>query len=213
MSVLAGQDTPEHPGLPVNELLAPLPLIAIGVLMLNDYVLKRTSLTHVITGKLSDLSGLFAFPLIATAAFDLLLLGAAKLGLRVDYTLRRWKLAVAIGLTLGVFTAMKLSAQIAGLVADALSILRPSTVMADPTDVLTVVVLVGTWFYGRRTIARIPYGRVAWARTHAAPAPFADAIACGADPAAIARLTEATARGEAAAITDALRTLRSRSRR
>ena len=210
MSVLAGDDTPERPGLPANELLAPLPLLALGVLALNDYVLKPSSLPHWLTGKLSDLGGLFAFPLVATAAFDLILLGVSRLGLRTDYTLRRWKLATAIGLTLVVFTAMKLSPQIAGWIASTLSILRPSTVLADPTDVLTVVVLVGTWFYGRRVIARIPYGRVAWAIGRGAPEPFADAIACGADPAQVGALTTATASGDAAAIEAALGTLRRR---
>lgn len=208
MSVLAGEDSPARAGLPANELLAPLPVLALCVLALNDWVLKPTSLPHWLTGKLSDLAGLFAFPLVATAAFDLGLLGLARLGVRVDYTLRRWKLATAIGLTLGVFTAMKLSPPIAAWIASLLSIVRTSEVMADPTDVATLVVLVGTWWYGRRVIARIPYGRLAWARATAAPAPFADAVACGADPDAVRALTAATASGDAAAIATAVRALR-----
>ena len=108
---------------------------------------------------------------------------------------------------------MKLSPRIAVWIASVLSILTPSMVMPDPTDVLTVVVLIGSWFYGRRVIARIPYGRVAWAIRRGAREPFRDAIACGADPAAVRALTTATGSGDSAAIEVSLDVLRGRTQR
>src|SRR5690349_14518972 len=90
--ILAGDDGPARAGLPINELLAPLPLVALALLGINDWVLKPSSAPEWLTGKLSDFAGLFVFPLVATAAFDLVLLVLFRLGAPVDYTLRRWKL-------------------------------------------------------------------------------------------------------------------------
>lgn len=197
--LVAGEDSPARGGLPVNELLAPLPLAALVVLVLNDRVLKGSGAPVWLTGKLSDFAGLFVFPLIATAAADLAGAAIARLGAPWDVTLRRWKLAAAISLTGAVFAAMKLSPLIGSWIGHAWSRLVPgSEIYPDPTDVIALVVMAGTWWHGRRTIARGAYGRLALARRRRAAgrplaAPFADAAACGADPARVARLDGAVA--------------------
>ena len=216
---LAGDDTTARGGLPVHELLAPLPVIAIALLVLNDRVLKGSVAPQWLTGKLSDVTGVFVFPLAATAVVDLAGAGLAKLGLGWDFTLRRWKLGVAIGFTALVFGAIKLSPAIGGWVERAWSWLIPSaTIYPDPTDAFALIVLIGTWWHGRRAIACGAYGRLAVARArHAAgrplASPFGDAAACGADPVRVSELDDAvtawlTTAGDAAPVDAALSRLR-----
>ncbi len=215
---LAGSDRTDRGGLPIHELLAPLPLVAIAVLVLNDRVLKGSAAPGWLTGKLSDVVGLFAFPLIVTAAVDLALYLAAKVGAPVDFTLRRWKLGAACVATACVFTAMKLWPEAARDVARAWSsIAGDSHVVADPSDLVALVALAAAWVYGRAAISRGSYGRLELAaRRHragaAVVAPFSDAAACGADPAIVRELDTAVAAwlggGPAAPVDDALARLR-----
>lgn len=210
---LAGPDTTARGGLPVNELLAPLPLAALGVLVVNDWLLKPTALPHALTGKLSDLAGVFVFPLIATAAGDLALYAAARLGAPVDCTLRRWKLAAAIAATALVFGAMKLSPAIGGWVEHAWArVVGGSAVYPDRSDLIALATLPATWWYGRRVVARGAYGRLALARRRRDRAPYRDAIACGADRDAVDTLDAAVAAwldgGPAARVDAALARLR-----
>ncbi|MEO8700063.1 MAG: hypothetical protein ABI867_08470 [Kofleriaceae bacterium] len=205
--ILAGTDTTARAGLPASELLAPLPLFALGLLALNDWVLKGSSAPAWLTGKLSDFAGVFAFPLVVTAVADLVGAAGARLGIPWDFTLRRWKLQLAIGATAIVFAAMKLSPLVGSWVERLWSqITGGSEIYPDPTDAIAIVVLAATWWHGRRAIARGAYGRLAWAKRHRAAAAFADAARCGADPAAVAALDAAVATwlaGGAAAPVDA----------
>jgi hypothetical protein len=163
--VLAGDDTPAKPGLPLAELLAPLPIVCLVVLAINDWVLKPTDLPRWLTGKLSDFAGLAVFPLVATAAFDLVLSVVWSLGAGVDFTLRRWKLGTAIALTGGVFACMKLVPEVAIVVARALGFaFGRAHVMPDPTDLVALPALAFAWWWGNKTIARGAYGRLAWAQ-------------------------------------------------
>ena len=210
--LLAGNDGPSRGGLPVDELLAPLPIIAMLALVVNDWLIKPSSAPRWLAGKLSDFAGLFAFPLVATAAFDLFLYALARLGVRVDFTLRRWKLATTIALTGGMFTAMKLSPDAAAWVARALGfVFGRAAVEVDPSDLLALVMLAVAWWYGRRVIARVPYGRLALARRREA-GDFRDAVACGAAPAAVDALERAVAAwlagGDTAPVVEALDRLR-----
>ena len=215
---MAGDDGPSRAGLPVNELLAPLPVVAMIVLVVNDWLLKPSSAPRWLVGKLSDFAGLFAFPLVATAAFDLVLYALARLGAPLDFTLRRWKLATTIALTGAVFAMMKLSPDVAGWVASALGfVFGRARVAVDPTDLVALVMLGAAWWYGRGVIARVPYGRLALARRRGA-IDLRDARACGADARAIAELERATAAwlggGDASPVENALEDLRApRSRR
>ena len=187
--VLAGDDGPGRRGLPINELMAPLPLAALGMLALNDWVLKPSCAPEWLTGKLSDFAGLFVFPLVATALFDLVLLAVAAAGVSVDHTLRRWKLALAIALEVVGFAVLKLWPAGSDALVAVMRIAAPHTeVYLDPTDLLAFVVLPATWWYGRRVLARGAYGRLAWARRGRVAEPFADAVACGADAEVVARV-------------------------
>ena len=195
MSWLAGTDSSTRRGLPANELLAPLPLLALVALVANDWLLKPTGAPEWITGKLSDLAGVFVFPLVLTAAADLALY--AVLRGRADFTLRRWKLAVAIAATALAFAATKLSQPVADLVASVTAaVFGRGEVMADRYDLIALPLLALTWWHGRRTIARGPYGRLELARRHGLTAPFADAVACGADPEIVAAVHRALERGD-----------------
>lgn len=197
--LLTGDDGPAGRGLPASELLAPLPLAAVLLLATNDWVLKRSSLPHWLTGKLSDVAGIFVFPLIVTAVVDLVLLGSARARLlpTVDFTLRRWKLACAIAATAAGFCVLKAwptgSAWLAGIWA---KLAGPNRVAVDPTDLVALATLPVTWWQGRRAIARGAYGRLELAlrRSRAGrplAAPYADAVACGADATVVAELDRA----------------------
>lgn len=195
--LLAGEDSTARGGLPIHELLAPVPLAALVVLIVNDWGLKGSGLLpQWLVGKLSDFAGVLAFPLVLTAACDLVLAGAARLGAPVDPTLRRWKLWAAVVLTGGVFAAMKLSGLVTGWAESAWAALVPgSTIEPDPTDALALLVLPITVWHGRRALARGAYGRLALARRRGPDgdaAPFADAAACGADRALVDELDAAT---------------------
>lgn len=165
--VLAGDDGPDRPGLPLAELLAPMPLVMLAVLAINDWLLKPLApetLPFWLTGKLSDFAGLAVFPLVATAAFDIVLWVAWRLGANVDFTLRRWKLVVAIALTGGVFAMMKLVPEIALAIARAIGfVFGGAAVMPDPTDLVALPALAFAYYFGAKTIARGSYGRLAWA--------------------------------------------------
>ena len=190
---LAGPDGARG-GLPCAELLAPLPLAAIALVAANDWWWKpRAALPAWALGKLSDLGGVIALPLVLTAALDLALAVAARLGAPVDWTLRRWKLAAAVAVTAAAVCATKLSPAAARAVASLLG--RDAHIVADPGDLLVLPALVLPWWHGRRALARVAYGRIAWLRARGVdPATgLADAVAAGADPAAIAAVAAAVA--------------------
>jgi len=161
--ILAGEDGPAQAALPAGEFLAPAPLLALAVLALNDHVLKGSGLLPGwLTGKLSDFAGLFFFPLLVTALADTAAMGVARAtGLRLDFSLRRWKLALAIAATGAGLLALELSASFGRLYVDTLGRLGfPSATTRDPTDLLALVMLVPAWWAGRAELARVPLGRL-----------------------------------------------------
>ena len=55
-----------------NMLLLPSVMVSVGVLALNDHLLKRWSgCPSVISGKLSDFAGLYAAPFVAVGIFEI----------------------------------------------------------------------------------------------------------------------------------------------
>jgi hypothetical protein len=214
--LLAGEDGPGRRALPVGELLHPVPLAAAALLVLNDRWLKGADLLPAaVTGKLSDLAGLLFFPLLLTAGADLVLLAAARLGARVDFSLRRWKLSAAVALTAAAFAAVKLSPAAADAAANLLGALGlPSRIVADPTDLVALPVLALAGWLGVREIARVPLGRLeVLQRAGRDPAPgLADVAACGAPRVQVAALAAALADyfagGDAAPAEAALRSIR-----
>lgn len=199
--LLAGSDGPGRRALPAGEFLHPAPLAAVALLVLNDHALKGAGLFPAwLTGKLSDFAGLLFFPLLCTACADCLLLVAARAGLRVDFSLRRWKIGAAAALTGLLFAAIKLWEPAAAALAGVLSALGfDATIVADPTDLVALAILPIPLLLARREIARVPLGRLeALERTAGADEPsirsgLADTGACGGDLEALAELSRSFA--------------------
>lgn len=199
--VLAGGDGVDRAGPPWAEALAPLPLAALALVVINDRVLKPAVSAQAgwLTGKLSDVAGVIVAPLVATAVVDLVAWALARLGAPLDWTLRRWKLALAIAVTAAGVVAVKLSASAAGALERGLGGLGfDARIVVDPTDLLALPALGLAWWQGRRALARGAHGRLAWlAARHRRGAPvaqpFADAARAGADPVVVAELEAAVA--------------------
>lgn len=150
---MATPRTALKPVLPIEEFLHPLPLLALGILAINDHWLKGSGvLPGWLTGKLSDVAGLFFFPLLCTALARSV--ASVPLGRRV--ALRPWMLASTIVLTTILFTLLKTSpAFVAWFEAtspklDPTGLVRHVDVTLDPTDLLTLPVMAFTWLHGRR---------------------------------------------------------------
>jgi hypothetical protein len=200
-AVLAGLDGPRRRALPAGEFLHPLPLAATLLLFVNDHLLKGSgALPPVVTGKLSDLCGLLLFPLLLTATLDTAAMVGARLGAPIDFSLRRWKLALAIAATGLAFAATKLSPAAALAGARALEVLGvDAVIVSDPTDLIALPMLAVAWWLGRREIARVPLGRlevIALAHGRGGPGPqvlLADVAACADDPRSVTELAAALA--------------------
>ena len=193
--ILAGEDGPERAALPAGEFLAPAPLAALALLALNDHVLKGSGvLPGWLTGKISDLAGAFFFPLLATALADTVAMGTARLlRLRLDFSLRRWKLAVAIAATGAGLVALELSPAFGRAYVDTLGRLGfPSATTRDPSDLVALLMLVPAWWVGRAEIARVPLGRLEVIR-RAGAVDLADVRRLARAPAAVDALAEALA--------------------
>jgi hypothetical protein len=137
------------------EFFAPLPLVAVAVMAINDHWLKAL-LHDPITGKLSDLAGCFFLPLYTSAL----------LGLAVRWPRERRLLVGAVA-TAVFFAAIKLSAEAAGVVsaasAHALGWLGLSAwfhLTADPTDLIALPMVIFAYTYGampsQTHAARVP---------------------------------------------------------
>ena len=140
--------------LPIGEALHPVTLAAVVVLVVNDWVLKPRWGPNVVTGKLSDLAGLAAAPVVLTAALGLALLVVRGLGGRVEPGLTPRRLTLAILATGAVFTAIKLSARAAGWFTDVIGVVRPARVALDPTDLACLPMLAVAWWIGRDELRR-----------------------------------------------------------
>lgn len=167
---LAPEETASRRVLPVTLLLRPLPLLALLVLVVNDQILKASDLLPgAITGKLSDLAGLFFAPLLVVTALNMSAWAIAQLW-PVDVPLRSATLtqtalaAAAIGIG---FTLVQVNPAVAVAYSDAMATLSfwnptqaiPAT--PDPTDLVALVSLLGAFFYARQAIGRFPPGRLA----------------------------------------------------
>jgi hypothetical protein len=151
---LAGEDGIGKPTAPLGEFFHPLPLVCLVLLGVNDHFLKGSGvLPGWLTGKLSDFAGLAFFPLLLTAGADTMVWLVTK---RVDFTLRRWKLWLAIAATGIAFAALKL---VPGAARALDSVLGGWTV-ADPTDLVALTALGLSAWVGHREIARVPLGRL-----------------------------------------------------
>ncbi|NUQ77337.1 MAG: hypothetical protein HUU21_27695, partial [Polyangiaceae bacterium] len=126
------QSFPSKPeGTWASDLAHPLPIAAVVVLAVNDHLLKGAGiLPGWVTGKLSDIAGLFFFPVLLAAVGR----GIARALHKNDAPLRA-SLAVVAPLVTGIgFAAVKLSAFVNARVAAAKAAVHPAIekTAADP---------------------------------------------------------------------------------
>jgi hypothetical protein len=128
-----------HAAVAVAWLTHPVTGGAIALLLVNDHLLKA-AFPGPVTGKLSDAAGLaFAPALVATVLCLLVPRVPARAAAAVGL--------VGVGLA---FTWVKATAAGAGFASAAWSVLRPSTVLADMTDLATLPALAVAWWTWRR---------------------------------------------------------------
>lgn len=138
-------------GLPIGEAMHPVTLLALAVMVVNDWILKPRFGPSAVTGKLSDLGGLLAAPLVLTAAIGLVL---KAVGAKHPQLTHR-RLVLAIAATGAGFAAIKLSATAAGWFVAALSVVRHAEVYLDRTDLLCLPVLVISYWIGVDELRRL----------------------------------------------------------
>lgn len=130
-------------------LLHPVPIAAIGVLLVNDHWAKAT-FDNAITGKISDVAGLVFFPLLLQSLVEIsaprpsrrVLLGCIVATAVVFALVKTWAPAGEVyrwGLGL-------LQAPIRGAI-------RPVMLVRDATDLLALPALAIAWWVGRRRSA------------------------------------------------------------
>ncbi len=126
----------------LNAFRHPLVLISILVLLLNDHVFKA-SMPSALTGKLSDLAGLFFFPFLVGT----ILQGLVKLFLPARRLPARQALATSFLLSAAFFIGIKTFPSFNEFVAEWLSTLfhLPVRIALDPTDLLAFVVFIPAW--------------------------------------------------------------------
>jgi len=127
---------------------------AIAALIVNDHLLKAAAPSW-LTGKLSDVAGLFFFPFLLAVPLSALAgrrAGAYAVGV------------LAFAVTAGWFAAIKTLPAINGLTAKAVGALLgggPVRIALDPTDLVALVVLWPAWRLWRSVPGRAaPAGRV-----------------------------------------------------
>ncbi len=134
--------------LSLRALSHPLSLAAIGLLLLNDHVLKAAAPSW-LTGKLSDFAGLFFFPFVFIAILTIPFVGGP-----LRHRTPAWMPALAFGVTAIWFAAIKIlpaanavMAQVVGWFAGG-----PVFIAPDATDVMALVSLVPACLLWRRVV-------------------------------------------------------------
>jgi hypothetical protein len=146
---------------PAAELTRPLPLLALGLLVVNDHWLKGSSLAPAwLTGKLSDFAGLFLFPVLVFAV------------VRPWARVRRARLATAAAVSTAiVFAVVKLVPGVNAWVNASVA-----NVVLDPTDLMALPMTLAA----RRWLCRAPGQRARAGTLARAAALFATVLACAA---------------------------------
>ncbi|MBP9088704.1 MAG: hypothetical protein KBG15_21450 [Kofleriaceae bacterium] len=143
----------------------PMALISLGLLVLNDWVLKPSAGFRALgsgaggwlTGKLSDAAGLVLGPLVIAAMLGTLAhwLGSPAARQRRNYTTA----ALAIAAIVVPFVACKISPAAAAQCAHALSLFgRPAHVVPDPTDLFMLPFAAVAWWVMQPTRRYKPSG-------------------------------------------------------
>ena len=147
----AAHSAPPIDRLPADGLLHPMSLVALGLLLLNDHVLKAVW-PGALTGKLSDIAGLVFFPILVLSAGELVLvalgrwrgptwraLTLAAAGSATAFALVKIlpDAAVAAGWLLGMAQWL-LSLPIRALAGTLDAPIVPTLIVVDPTDLLAL---------------------------------------------------------------------------
>jgi hypothetical protein len=150
---VTGRDRPADPN-PWPALVHPLPIAAIALTAMNDHVLKPGGLLPaVVTGKLSDVAGLFFFPIaVVTAA------RAARLHFGRRRPGDEWEPTAVALATAAVFALCKLSPAICRWLSAAV------IVVPDPTDLLALPAIACAWWWVSRRRFTGTFASPAWAR-------------------------------------------------
>ncbi|MBI5652716.1 MAG: hypothetical protein HZC40_20060 [Chloroflexi bacterium] len=121
----------------------PATLTSIGILLLNDHLLKLANPSW-LTGKLSDVTGLFFFPFLCA-----IVLGIGLERFRIS-THRVG--AIAFGLTAVCFTLIKTAPNANAFAKDTISFFLnvPTQIVLDPTDLIALPILVPAWFLWKK---------------------------------------------------------------
>lgn len=130
---------------PLHFFIHPLPLLAVVLTAVNDHYLKY-QYPGFITGKLSDFTGLFFFPLFLCALIVL----AVRL-FRKDYVFNRNLLITVIILTDVIFCLMKLNSDFKNLFVGGFSNrVFLIAVESDPTDLVALSASVACYYFASR---------------------------------------------------------------
>lgn len=127
---------------PLREFVAFWPLAAVGLLILNDHVLKA-AWHNAITGKLSDVAGCFFLPLYVSALLSL-----------VDARRPRVRLIAGVVVTCAIFIPVSVSREAADALCamlapvGALIGLRGYRIAADPTDLIALPMVGLAYVFG-----------------------------------------------------------------
>lgn len=134
--------------LPVGEALHPVALLAVVVLVVNDWVLKPR-FHDAITGKLSDVAGLVFAPVLLSAVIGLLL----RLARRDGHLTHRRLVACCVATAAG-FAAVKLCAPVRESLAALLG--HHAEFYPDPTDLFALPAVLVAYWIGRDELRRLP---------------------------------------------------------
>lgn len=133
---------------PIHFFIHPLPLFAVVLTAVNDHYFKYLY-PGLLTGKLSDFTGLFYFPLFVCA----LVVVVMRL-IRKDFVFNRGLLLTAIILTDVVFCVMKLNSGFKDLFVQWFShYVFTIAVYSDSTDLIALSVSLLCYFFGARFFA------------------------------------------------------------
>lgn len=126
------------------EFFGVLPLLAVGVLALNDHFLKA-AFHNTLTGKLSDFAGCFFLPLYVSAML--------ALATRWDLEQRLW---AGVAVTLLIFIPVSVSRPAADFVARSVELIAiplgigAQRIASDPTDLIAVPMIFLAVLYAQR---------------------------------------------------------------
>jgi hypothetical protein len=136
-------------------LLHPVPLLAIALTAANDHLLKTTGvLPGWLTGKLSDVSGLFFFPLALVAAVRAVGAWRGRCWAGAGSPIP----ALAAVATAALFACFKLSPGACAWLAPV------AAVVPDPTDLVALPMAAVSWWWMARRRAGRAFRSPAWAR-------------------------------------------------